>query len=498
MAVTPFGEWLPDQVAFGHSGMVIARNVMPAPGGLGYSPFPSLVAALAALPGPPRGIILAEVPGGIRYTYAGTDKALYVLAGSGWSNVSATGGYSLDVDDRWEFCQYGKKIIAVCGSAAPMQVIDIGAPKFAPLATSSRKPLARRIGLIDGTPVIAHTFDDQDGEQPSRVWWCRRIAVPDITDWTPNLSTRCGYTTGLPQASDGGVMRLIAGETGFVSCRHAIYRFRFVPGNTLVQLDRLVRGKGPLAAGAIVDDGRMTYFLDEDGFYVFDGETTQPIGHAKVDETITRRLNRSALDTITSAVMGSTGMILFALPLDGAPSPTHVIVYAWKEQRFSEAVVGMAQIGESAVPGISLTEEPWASRVLTQQPWANYRLTAPEFSGGARVLTALDQNGNMFYVSGPGMPAILETAEEAPFEPLFAKVTQVRPVIDGADGVTVQIGQREAASDDVIYTAPVPLNRVGVARVRARGVYLRTRINIPAGFRQAVGSSMDPRPGGRA
>lgn len=473
------------------------ENVLPAAGGLGYDVFPSPVDGGADLPGEPRGLIVAEVPGA-RYTYMGTPTGLYVRTGGGWQNVSKPGGYALDSDDRWEFVQYQKKIIAVCGPSSEMQVIDVGAPAFADLPASSRKPRARHIGLINGVPVIGHTFDDQDGEQPSRIWWPRQIQVVDITDWTPNLSTRSGYTTSLPQAADGGVLHFVAGEVGEVHCNRAIYRMRFIGGNAIVELDRVVRGKGPIASGAVIDDGTATYFIDNDGFYAFNGQEVVPIGHGKVDETITRAINRNALAAITSAVLPGRSVILWALPLYGASTPSHIIAYAWKESRFSIAEIPAAMMGETASPGISLTEAPWSGRVLTEAPWKDYVLTAPEFAGGQRVMTVFASDGKMSFLTGPGLLAVMETAEVSDFEPRIQKVTALRPVIEGAGDVQIQVGQRDNVSDEVVWTPPVRLNRIGQARVRARGVYLRFRLIADGGFTQALGVAAEARPGGLA
>ena len=501
MPVARFGEWKPDLAAYGNVGVTVALNVLPAASGGGYVPFPSLVDANIPLPGAPLGGIVAETAGGIVYTYMGTRTAIYALSGQGWLNVSRAGGYDLGEEDRWEFEQAGNKIIAVCGGTAPAQVNDIGGPRFGPLVTTSdRKPTAVHIGSIRGWPILLHTFDAQDGEQPSRLWWPRLIQVLDITDWDPDLNTFAGYSGDYPQSSDGAGLKIIDGEVGYVFCKRAIYRMRYIGnGAEIFEVDRVVRGRGPICAGAIADDGRVTYFISEDGFYAFDGEEATPIGHGKIDETFHKRINRSATLTIVSAVIPELSVVLWSVPFDGASSPNRIIAYSIKEGRFSIADVAAADIRETALPGVSWDDEPWASRPLDASPWAEYIWDSTEFMGGTRVLTAIQTDGTVYYLSGAGLPATIETEEVSPNEPKVTEITEVRPVVDAASaGTTITVGSRMSIGDPVVWGQETPLNRIGYAPVRERGIYLRARIKIPAGFRQAIGVSFVPMPGGRA
>ncbi|HAY09382.1 MAG TPA: hypothetical protein DCY18_05505 [Thauera sp.] len=482
--------------------MVDVRNAIAAAGGGGYIPFPSPINADADLPGEPLGGITAEVAGGFTYTYRGTRTRIYARTGGGWADVSKAGGYSLAPGDRWEMVQYGDRIIACCGSSAPLQVMDVGGANFADLATSSRRPRAKRIGLVNGWPVLGHTFDDQDGEKPSRLWWPRLIAVPDIADWDPNLNTFANYTASLPQASDGDIMAIIAREVGIIICEAAIHRMRFVgTADRIFEFDRIAHNRGAICPGSVIDDGRMVYFWDTDGPYVTDGNDVAPIGHGKVASTIMSRLNTSALDTIVSAVVPEMAVVLWAMPLDGASSPNTLIAYAINEKRFSPVEVEFSDLCETTLPGISFDDEPWASRSMDDEPWSGYAFDGPNAIGGGenvRMLTGITREGGVFYLSGAGLPALLETEEVAPNEPFVTEITEARPVIDAGVGITVAIGTRMSVADPVVWGPDVPLNRIGYAPVRARGIYVRGRIRVPGGFRQAIGLNLVPMRGGRA
>jgi hypothetical protein len=482
--------------------MVQARNVLPMAGG-GYGPFPSPVDAGIALPGESRGGITASVPGGATFTYVGTQTAIYVRSGdtSGWTNVSKPGGYALG-DAGWEFVQYGTKVIAVGGPSVPIQVNEVGGPAFADMIppSSARRPRAYHIALIYGIPVLAHTFDDQDGEQPNRVWWPQIIQIPNLENWAPNLSTFAGYSGSLPQAGDGAIRAVIGGEVGIIWSERAIYRMRYLgSAPKIFDIERVERGRGPIAAGAVIDDGRMTYFIDRDGFYAFDGQQATPIGHGKVNRAIARRMNTGAVDTIKSATIPGLAVVMWALPLDGSPKPNKLIAYSVNDGRFTEIDLGASLVLETASPGISWDEEPWASRPLDQEPWASYVWDSPSFLGGDRTLTMFDSAGKMFFLTGAGLPALLETQEVAPFEPYVAEWTDPRPVVDDASaGTTVSVGVRSSVAEEVFWGPDTKLNRIGFAPVRERGVYTRMRLKIPAGFRHAIGIAATPRKGGLA
>lgn len=496
MALAPFGDWLPDQVAFGNPGLVGATNVLPAPGGNGYLPFQSPVVVGDPLPGPPRGGTIAELPGA-SYVYRGTANAIYMLASGGWQNVSKPGGYSLGATDRWEFIQFQDKLIAACGSTAPLQVASVGGDDFGDLATSSRKPRAKRIGIVNGFPVLGHTFDDQDGETPSRLWWPQLVQLIRPENWNPDLTTQANYTVSVPQAGDGSVMHIRAGVVGVIICERALYRMRYENLPTIFGFDRIATGRGCIAPGAAIDVGNMTFFIDHDGIYATDGNEVTPIGHGKVDRTIASRLNKSATDTIVSAVMPDRSVALWLLPLDSAATPSHALAYAWKEQRFSLATLGGAFIGETAEPGMAFDQEPWASAPLDQEPWGNFAYDAPEFSGGQRALSVIDVTGIVSQLSGPGLPATLRTQEVAPNFPNVTEVTAVHPVIEGADGAKVRVGTRHSITQPVEWGQQRGLNMVGYAQLRTRGTYLTGEIELPDGFVQAIGIDFDSRRAGR-
>ena len=496
MALAPFGEWLPDQVAFGNPGLVGATNVLPAPGGQGYLPFPSLRSTTSSLPGPPRGGILAELPGAT-YVYRGTPTAIYMLSSGGWVDVSRPGGYALGQQDRWEFVQFQNRIIAACGASSALQVAGVGGDGFEDLPTSARRPRAKRIGLVNGFPVLGHTYDDQDGEQPSRLWWPQLVQLVRPEIWDPDLTTQANYTVSVPQAGDGSIMHIKAGVVGVIICERAIYRMRYVNLPQIFEFDRIATGRGCVAPGAAIDVGNTTFFIDQDGLYSTDGNDVSPIGHGKVDRTIAARLNKAALNTIVSAIMPDRSVAMWLLPLDSADRPSHALAYAWKEGRFSLGEVGGSFIGETAEPGMSFDQEPWSEAALALPPWGDFAWDAPEFSGGQRALSVIDHNGGVWQLSGPGLPAVLRTQEVAPSFPNVTEVTGVHPVIEGADGARVRVGTRHSITQPVTWGQFRGLNMVGYAQLRARGTYLMGEIELPDGFVQAIGLDFDSRKAGR-
>jgi hypothetical protein len=351
---------------------------------------------------------------------------------------------------------------------------------------------------VNGWPVLGSTFDAQDGEQPSRLWWPQLVLVPNIREWDPDLTTQANYTVATPQAADGDVVRIIDGPVGIVFCQRAIYRMRYVNIPDIFEFDRIARGRGAISPGAVADHGGVSYFIDEDGLYQTDGETVAPIGHGKVDVEILRRLNKAAAGTIESSVFPDKSVVIWALPLDGAAAPNALLMYAWKDGRFSLADISASYIGEIALPGVSFDQSPWSERALDQEPWASYVWDSQEFMGGQRALSTIRSDGGVGYMSGPPLPAEIETQEVSPGgTERVAEITEVRPIVTSGGGVTVSVGTRASVTDPVSWGPWTTLNQIGYAPVRARGRFTRARIRIDAGFEHAYGIDFLSRAGGR-
>jgi hypothetical protein len=112
-------------------------------------------------------------------------------------------------------------------------------------------------------------------------------------------------------------------------------------------------------------------------------------------------------------------------------------------------------------------------------------------------LSAFNSDHKLAYFNNTPMTAIIETAETQIFPGQRSLVTNVRPMIEGASTVTVEVGSRDATSDSVSYSDSYTVNSYGEANLFASGRYQRARVTITGGFDHAYGIEPSAVPAGR-
>ena len=134
------GQWLPDQPDYNNAGVTVAENVIPALNG--YRSLNDFVAYSNAATGTILNVFAAKENDGTVQLFAGDATKLYKF-NAGTNNlddVSKAGGYDLTGAERWEFVQFGNKVIATGGTGEEPQVWTLGtSTAFANLAGSPPK-----------------------------------------------------------------------------------------------------------------------------------------------------------------------------------------------------------------------------------------------------------------------------------------------------------------------------------------------------------------------
>src|SRR5690606_8482560 len=154
----------------------------------------------------------------------------------------------------WQFVSWKNKVLATNFNDNPQQ-ITFGAGNFSNLTTAFK---ARHITTIRDFVVVANTSDATDGLVPSRVRWS---AFNDETDWTVSPSTLSDFN----DLKIAPVIRILGGEYGIICQRNSIWRMTFVGAPIVFQFDEVLPGFGPIATGAIAQDGDLAYFLSDRG-----------------------------------------------------------------------------------------------------------------------------------------------------------------------------------------------------------------------------------------
>lgn len=136
MTIVPFGEFLPDQPAFGSSGCSEAKNVIPA--AKSYQPFKGLVdVSPATLGSYCRGMVWGQDNEGNTFAFVSDAGKIYRLSAASLTDVSKAGGYATGEKERTSFVTHGDLVVAA-NFANETQAFQIGvSSKFENLSASA-------------------------------------------------------------------------------------------------------------------------------------------------------------------------------------------------------------------------------------------------------------------------------------------------------------------------------------------------------------------------
>ncbi|HEX6979408.1 MAG TPA: hypothetical protein VF342_08920 [Alphaproteobacteria bacterium] len=483
MAVVPFGEWLPDMPAHGNPGLVVCRNVISRTPD-SYGPFAALAAYSGALGARCQGAFAARDADGNVTLFAGDAARLYRLtsASTAWSDVSRTGGYAVPADDRIGFVQYGSRLIAAMGLSDPLQSFVLGASgSFADLAPTA--PRARHIAVVRDFVVVANTYDAVDGNQPQRVWWS---AIDDPTGWpAPGTSAAATVQSDYQDlAGDGGWNQGIVGALntadGVAFQERGIWRMTYVGAPLIFQFDRVEGARGTPAPGSIVQLGGTVAYLGEDGFYLFDGSRSIPIGANKIDKTFFADLDQTYFARISAAVDPINKIFYWAYPGAGNVSghPNRLLAYNWSTARWSLIALDMALIFRAGSFGYNLDGADALGLTVDDAPFGP---DSRFWTGGRALLAAFDVEHRLNFFTGPNLGATFETGDLDLGAGRRVFVSGLRPIVDGG-AVTACVGHRDAPDASVSYTAATEAAADGFCPQRIATRFARARIEIaPAG-----------------
>lgn len=498
MKPTPvdFGEWRPDIALIDTKFAADVENVFA--GINSYLPFPSLVPfSTNMLPGPARGFYSARTLSGEWKTFAGTETGLYLWTATAWVDVSRTtgGAYNVPLGEMWVFEQSGQKLVAVNVNDNP-QVFDIDSgTDFADLAGSP--------------PRAGHVKQIGDFLFLSRLSTNARIiqwsAINDITGWVigTNLSD-------MQEFPDGGPVQGMAGsEIGYVVQDRTIRTMQFLPGDTtfIFNFSRVLNDRGSISKYGFSTIGNILYFLAEDGFYSISGQNVTPIGADKVNEWFLTHSSIDKRDVVHCLASVNKPRIVWVFHTGSTDTfYDEQIIFDWSNGRWSRATVPAQIWGLVSTPNLDLdTDGPEVNDVhLDTPPFpAAFGLDSFAYVGGRPLIGAIDDQGRLCSLTGPNMPATLETAEVHLAPGMRAFVNEVYP-IDDATGDnalgTISNGIRERMQGGPpVWSPPIDIEpAVGSAFVMTSARLHRFRRFIPRGstWTHAQGVLVNAQPDG--
>lgn len=498
MTTIAFGEWTPDLGAL-EGGLREARNCLPQ--AAGYRWFPGL--ARYAGPSPLGDRVIAAFAtkdkDGNTLNYAAVrgvadDARLHLLAASAWTDRSGAGGngsgaYSLADGESWEFVKWGESVLASC-IGEPLQQHVFGAAAFTDAVASSRRPRGRHIAVIRDFVVLGNIDDSigagADGLAPSRVWWS---GINDAATFEEGGAASQSDFQDLQ--SGGPVQRIVGGETGTVFCEQSIYRMTYVGAPVVFQFDELERNRGAWAPGSVATAGRLTFFLDRDGWYVWDGQASTPIGVDKIDRTFLAGDDAIALahlDRVSAVADPVNHLYYCAYPSVNADGgvPDRVLVYDWVNRRWSIAELALDCLFRALSEGYTLDSLDTLGGSIDA---LESSLDSTVHTGRNVALAAFDPAHALCFFNGAPLPALIETGDLQLGGAAGARslVGAVRPIVEQAASVTVQPLTRDGPLDAPQAGDVVAVDGDGACPLRANGRLHRFRVRLEGPFTGAAG-----------
>lgn len=478
----PFGEWLPDQADLDNPGVTVAKNVVPAI--RGYTALNSLAEFSGAANNRIRGFYATTYLNST-YIFAGDEDKLYEFSATDYSlnDVSKAGGYSLGTDDTWKFVQFGADLIAASGLTDPLQTFELGSStNFADISGS---PSAKHLAVVRDF-VVTGNIAYGGAEYPDSVRWSQ---INDATSWT--IGANQADVQAIPDA--GAVTGLVGGEVGIVLLERGIARMQYVGTPLIFTFEKVETAQGCTYPGSVASIGpSQVFYLSDNGFFMFNGNTSVPIGSEKVNRFFFDDLSSRFYDRMSCTIDPRTTTVMWSYPsTNSTGDPDRVLIYNYAIQRWSLAEIDHQFIGTIQTPAESLEN---LVKINTNIELINTSFDDKQFAGGLSLLVASKDN-KIHTFTGQPLDAVIETAEVEFAKGQRSTLRFVRPYVSTRATVppeiSVEVGSRSSHKDVPSFGAVSQLNDDNMCPVRANGRYHRFRVNISGRWRYALGVDVD-------
>lgn len=467
------GEWLPDRHPVDSPGVAQMLNLLPRADGCSTIKGPR-DRGFGALPTEVRGAFYGRTQGGVDFIVAGTASKLFLLTFSSFSDVSKAGGYTLAVTDRWEFALYGNFVFATC-KTYPVQVYQIGVSSlFADLSADASKAKVLAVSnefLILGDLIGQGANASAIGTLEGAVHWSA-IGVPSswpIVGTSAAVAVQSDYQ---PLQGGGGPVNAVvaAGEYVCVLRERQIWRMDYVGGAPVFQLRLMDPGHGCVIPGAAIAVGNLVYYPSRVGWYVFNGESSTPIGYEKVDRFWRAKMDFQTLSLVKVSVahVPSLGSVIWSFPNFGS-----LLAYQYEIARWYllQPAVSMEWLLQAYMPiSGSLDTPPYDTQNMDTDAISTTDLDSL-VGDLTDVFGAFGVDHIFYQFDGTEMPGVLEIGD---FETEYRiRLRNVRPAFVGSGSVSGAFSARRRPFDPIVYGLQRALTNTGVITARSTGRYTR-------------------------
>lgn len=485
------GSWRPDLAPFESGFSNNNLNVVPSHllgSRVVYRPTQNFAPFIAPISARPLGAFSFVNSNNIPSVYVGTeDKLLNLPAGaSAFTNISSpVSALTGDNNTQWHFTTFDDFVIGTNGANKPTIFNSAGSAleTFKPITSA---PIAKYCATVREWLVVANTEDLTYGVRKQRVWWS---AIGDPVRWPDPIAEASAAAILQSDFQDllgtqgqiTGIVPGLANADAAIFFERGIFRMLFGVFPFTFTFDAVEGARGTLSSKSLVLVGNVVYFFGEDGFYVFDGVSSQAIGNQKIDDYFITDLNKSYVKNIIGAVDPEKKLIYWAYPSNSSSDGLcdRIIIYNYQINEWSLVVEDTSYLFISETLPTTLEQLDSLYPTLEDIPFS---LDDAIFAGGISKLTCFDHNFSMGYQSATNKAATLETGQFN--QPLGKRgnIINSRVILDAFDdNFTVQVGYRDQMTNTWQWSNPVSPRDSGYVPHRKNSRFFKLRINILEG-----------------
>ena len=471
----PFGEFAPDKTPYFQGILNDVKNALPQ--GTHYSSCKDLSAMSSnSLPSNPLGAIAFRNFNNNTKIYVGSKSALYEYNNGGYNDVSKAGGYVGNDFFQWEFLVWNDKLIAT-NFNDPVQEKDLSqSGNFNEL--QGNPPRAKHMGRIGQFLVLGNLATTQ-GEFNNMAQWC---GIGDLNEWSNNADLQSG-SQFFNDTGGGQITKITSGsQYGYIFQENAISRLTYVGGAVIFRNDTLEKNKGTRIPTSVLQKGTRIYYIGKDGFYMFNGSSSSPIGENKIDNFFYNDLNRKFTHKIS--VGYDEHLIFWSYPSKESTDGNcdKMLVYNEYSNTWSKIEIETNLLFSSLSLDVGLED---LAKIYSSIDAVNKPFDSPSFIGGQPLFCAFNKTNNLCTFEGSTLPAEFTTAE---FQYERGQVTKLQKIASILTGQSkMQIGIRDKLSDNVTWETEITANDSGYFMTLATAPFHRVKVTSIGDFGEASG-----------
>lgn len=424
-----------------------ANGVYPTKGG--KRPIKDFASFTSALASAFLGGITFKASDGTVQLLAGTATNLYRFNSSlAWASIlgSLTAG-------RWFFTQFNDHAIATYGGPP----VDINL-------------LAGTAAALGGSPpdsdFCATTSDFVILAQGTTITWS---GFQDRAQWTPGTN----QSGSQPMLEGGPITGLAGGEVCLIFQRNCVRRMAPNFSDTVFQFDVISNNVGCIAAGSIVQVGRLVFFLSDRGWQVTDGNDVRPLGEERIDRTFLEDFSPLDIEsTMYSCIDPKSQIVTWTMP--SRQFHHHMSLNEWTT---SEIPVKACFNGYTA----GVTIEQLDAIYGDLDSMGSISLDDARFAGGDPQYLFVNVSDQVGTLSGDNVQAVIELPYIEFVPGQIARMNRCRPIGDATENVSMQFnGQmRLGGTGETETFGSIQSN--GDIPCRVSGRFIKPKVTISAG-----------------